>query len=107
MKNNERKFIDLIFRNNRGKYANLDPSAQVEAGNYGYIAKESGKFMKQGNIFDIEIVQPTDSLTKPGIGARIENMILMTEGTKNLGITGSAGACVDLYLVFGSISRPC
>lgn len=45
-----RKFIDLIHQVS-SKWANWSPSHGVEVGDYGKIDKESGEFIRHGNIY--------------------------------------------------------
>jgi len=85
--NNHRKFVELIFRNNRGKYPNLDPAVQIEVGDYGYVGKDTGMFMKQGNIFEEGIVVGLERKTS----ARIGQFIMLAEHVKNLGIEAETG----------------
>ncbi|CAE6442153.1 unnamed protein product [Rhizoctonia solani] len=45
-----RKYVDLIFKAS-GKYGNWDPPHRVEVGDWGKINKETGNFVREGNIF--------------------------------------------------------
>jgi hypothetical protein len=98
MKNNERKFVDLIFRNNRGKYANLDPTAPIAVGDFGYVAKKSGRFLKEGNIFKDNIVA-VSQIEVPSPGGRIDLKTLTAEGTKSLKIDGTIGRLVASFFI--------
>ncbi|EGN97520.1 hypothetical protein SERLA73DRAFT_110780 [Serpula lacrymans var. lacrymans S7.3] len=51
MKYASRKYVDLI-RQTSAKWANWDPPIPVQPGDYGTIDKETGEFLKEGNIYD-------------------------------------------------------
>ncbi|CAE6480848.1 unnamed protein product, partial [Rhizoctonia solani] len=46
-----RKYVDLIFKVS-GKYGNWDPPRIVEVGDWGVIERETGSFIREGNIFE-------------------------------------------------------
>ncbi|CAE6438617.1 unnamed protein product [Rhizoctonia solani] len=45
-----KKYVDLIFKAS-GKYGNWDPPHTVEVGDWGRVDRETGNFVKEGNIF--------------------------------------------------------
>ncbi|KAJ1303236.1 hypothetical protein OPQ81_011434 [Rhizoctonia solani] len=45
-----RKYVDLIHKAS-GKYGNWDPPYTVEVGDWGKVDRETGKFVREGNIF--------------------------------------------------------
>jgi len=98
--NNHRKFVELIFRNNRGKYANLDATTKIEAGDYGYVGKE-GRFMKEGNIFTEGLVEGLERKT----GARMGQIVLMSEGTRSLEVGPNIGVDIPGFLECGFKAR--
>ncbi|KAH9996386.1 hypothetical protein BJV74DRAFT_827885 [Russula compacta] len=55
-----RKYVDLINRNS-GKFVNWDPQRLIEVGDFGYIDRESGQFVREGNIYRDE---PLASIAK-------------------------------------------
>jgi len=99
--NNQRKFVELIFRNHRGKYPNLDATSRIEVGDYGYVGKDSGRFMKEGNIFMEGLVEGSEKLT----GARMGQEVLMAEGTKSLEVDPNIGVNIPGFLECGFKAR--
>ncbi|KDN41727.1 hypothetical protein RSAG8_07258, partial [Rhizoctonia solani AG-8 WAC10335] len=45
-----KKYVDLIFKAS-GKYGNWDPPHTVEVGDWGQIDRDTGNFVREGNIF--------------------------------------------------------
>ncbi|CAE6438623.1 unnamed protein product [Rhizoctonia solani] len=45
-----KKYVDLIFKAS-GKYGNWDPPHTVDVGDWGKIDRDTGNFVKEGNIF--------------------------------------------------------
>lgn len=83
---NNRRIVDLIYRNNRGRFANLDPQTPLNVGDYGYVDEDTARFMKQGNIFD----EHKDY----GLGiqtlARIQEVTFYSRGTMSKNLAGDA-----------------
>ncbi|TCD66518.1 hypothetical protein EIP91_001294 [Steccherinum ochraceum] len=88
-----RKFIDLIY-NATTKWANWDPSESYQAGDFGDIDKETGRFQKQGNIYvdnrtsHIAIQYPKEQ------GPPVDTYIASSERVHGLGL--NAGAHADV-----------
>ncbi|CAE6427588.1 unnamed protein product [Rhizoctonia solani] len=45
-----KKYTDLIFKAS-GKYGNWDPDHTIEVGDWGEVDRDTGKFIRQGNLF--------------------------------------------------------
>ncbi|KIJ60774.1 hypothetical protein HYDPIDRAFT_116833 [Hydnomerulius pinastri MD-312] len=59
-----RKFIDLVL-SSTSKWANWDPSAPINVGDYGDINKETGGFVREGNIYDDHLQEQLDKTLGP------------------------------------------
>jgi len=111
-----RKFIDLIHQTS-SKWANWSPSHGVEVGDYGKIDKESGEFVRQGNIYqDIQELCKDETTIKlvlehrPEHAARENVFSVVTDkvkcvdlqSTTGIQVPGLADASIKGQWVFGS-----
>jgi len=108
MKNPSRKFIELIHATS-SKWANWDPPHLIKVGDYGTIDRETGKFQKEGNIYeDTTMTQLTDK-HKPEIGAPEGTWIISSAGVAyrelalgaESGVAGLANASIKGQWKFG------
>lgn len=70
------QLVDLIYRAS-GMFANLDPQEPLDLGDYGYVNGDTGRFLKQGNIFkegEVAFEKVTESPA--------DSLILLSEGVR-------------------------
>ncbi|CAE6426361.1 hypothetical protein BN14_08861 [Rhizoctonia solani AG-1 IB] len=103
-----RKYVDLIFKAS-GKYGNWDPPHTVEVGDWGEIDKNTGNFVREGNIFKDSECAPLLSETASNLEELVkkgnpEDVLRITAGAKvelkndiytDIGGTGELGARVQ------------
>ncbi|EJD00261.1 uncharacterized protein FOMMEDRAFT_170227 [Fomitiporia mediterranea MF3/22] len=76
-----RLYIDLIKFPSGEQYANWDPSNPIEAGDYGGINYESGKFEKQGNLYRDDSIAEITTKYPPIHGSETKDMQYYSLGT--------------------------
>jgi len=78
MKFASRKYIDLILEVS-SKWASWDPPHPIKVGDYGTIDKETGRFEKEGNIYDDPATAKLSAEHPPEILAPEEKMVFASQ----------------------------
>jgi len=82
MKSPSRKYIDLIFRAS-SKWANWDPPVEIKVGDYGTIDVETGKFEKEGNIYEEPTTAELVAPHPPQVDSPEKELIVTSRGVKS------------------------
>ncbi|KAG8705706.1 hypothetical protein FRC09_002797 [Ceratobasidium sp. 395] len=115
MGNDARKYVDLLYKATGRKHANWDPPKLVEVGDWGYVEKTTGNFVKEGNIFtDKDCSDALEHLDKTVLSSSPEDLIrfdvnAVSAGGGNLsaglGSAGDVDIKVKLEWTFSSENR--
>ncbi|KAJ7759647.1 hypothetical protein B0H16DRAFT_1534018 [Mycena metata] len=82
MKYASRKYIDLI-REVSSKWASWDPPHLIRVGDYGTVDKDTGRFEKDGNIYDDPAIATLSLDHQPEILAPDEEMVFSSQTEHN------------------------
>ncbi|KAG8880072.1 hypothetical protein FRB97_001117 [Tulasnella sp. 331] len=92
-----RKYCELIFTS-ANKYPNWDPPKRIEAGDFGFVNKETGELMIHGNVYtDPEILGKFPSLKEDcpvALGEREDVKVVCS--TNGQSINSAANPEIDL-----------
>ncbi|KAJ7832400.1 hypothetical protein B0H14DRAFT_2803061 [Mycena olivaceomarginata] len=78
MKYASRKYIDLIQAAS-SKWANWDPPHPIKVGDYGTVDKDTGRFEKDGNIYEDSATAALAADHLPEIAATDEKIVISSE----------------------------
>ncbi|KZP14090.1 hypothetical protein FIBSPDRAFT_1048977 [Athelia psychrophila] len=83
-----RQFIDLMF-NETGKYANWELAKRIQVGDYGEVDRETGTFVKYGNIYDDGLILNKTDKDDPMQGNSLINWNISTEAARQHHFSGT------------------
>ncbi|KAJ7113159.1 hypothetical protein C8R44DRAFT_797262 [Mycena epipterygia] len=81
MKYASRKYIDLI-QTASSKWASWDPPHPIKVGDYGTLDKETGRFEKDGNVYEDAATAAMAVDHQPHLAARDESMVIASESAQ-------------------------
>ncbi|KZP12442.1 hypothetical protein FIBSPDRAFT_667810, partial [Athelia psychrophila] len=96
-----RKFIDLMFKET-GKYANWELAKSIWVGDYGTVDRNTGTFVKYGNIYDDGLIPNRTARDDIVSGEPLNNWKVSTEAARQCNFSGTpecnAAGMVDVAL---------
>lgn len=109
MKNPSRKYIELIHSTS-SKWANWDPPHLIKVGDYGTTDRETGKFQREGNIYENSTFAHLTDQRNPLTGAPEGTLVISSAGVihreltlgAECGVVGLANASIKGQWKFGS-----
>ncbi|KAJ7818004.1 hypothetical protein B0H14DRAFT_2840812 [Mycena olivaceomarginata] len=93
MKYASRKYIYLILAAS-SKWANWDPPHPIKVGDYGTVDKDTGRFEKDGNIYEDAATAALAADHPPEIAAADEKIVISSETEQKRDLNLSPQVCI-------------